>query len=101
VRSITPEAHGPGAGYWASVEPLPNGRFLLALGTSGKVIEIDGTGKIVWQCDVPNVVFAARLRNGNTLVSSFEGRVLIEYDRNSKEVSQTKLLGRPFAFKRY
>ncbi len=61
VRTITPEMHGGGASYWASVEPLPNGRFLLALGTSGKVIEIDGTGKIQWQCDVPNVVFATRL----------------------------------------
>jgi hypothetical protein len=101
VRAITPEAHGSGAGYWASVEPLPNGRFLVALGTSGKVVEIDGKGKIQWSCDCANAVFASRLRNGNTLVSNFENRILVEFDRSGKEVGRTQLSGRPFVFKRY
>lgn len=101
LRTITPEAHANGASYWASVEPLANGRFLVALGSSRKVVEIDAAGKIVWQCDAPNAVFATRLRNGNTLVSDFEDRVLIEFDRNAKEVQRIQLSGRPFAFKRY
>jgi hypothetical protein len=101
VRSITPEAHGNGAGYWASIEPLPNGRFLVALGTSGKVVEVDAKGKIQWQCDCTNAVFATRLRNGNTLVSNFEGRMLLEFDRGGKEVNRIQLAGRPFVFKRY
>jgi HEAT repeat protein len=101
VRTITPEAHAGGAGYWASVEPLPNGRLLVALGSSGKVVEIDGTGKIHWQVDSPNAVYATRLRNGNTLVSNFEGRVLLEYNRDGKEVGKIQLSGRPFVFRRY
>ncbi|HZQ36136.1 MAG TPA: hypothetical protein VFD32_09405, partial [Dehalococcoidia bacterium] len=93
--------HASGAGYWASIEALPNGRFLVALGTSNKVVEIDANGKIHWQCDCQNAVFAARLRNGNTLVSNFEAKLLIEFDRNGKEVGRTQLSGRPFVFKRY
>jgi HEAT repeat protein len=101
VRAIMPEANASGAGYWASIEPLANGRLLVALGSSNKVVEIDGNGKIVWQCDSPYVVFASRLANGNTLTSSFENRCLIEYDRNGKEVHRTTLMGRPFVFRRY
>ena len=101
VRTITPAEHAGGAGYWASVEPLPNGRLLVALGTSNKVVEIDGTGKILWQVDSPNAVFATRLRNGNTLVSNFEGRVILEYNREGKEVGKIQLSGRPFTFRRY
>jgi hypothetical protein len=101
VRTITPEMHAQGAGYWGSVELLPNGRFLVALGSSNKVVEIDGTGKIVWQVDTPNAVFAQRLRNGNTMAADFEGKALIEYNREGKEVSRTNLSGRPFTFHRY
>jgi hypothetical protein len=101
VRTITPAEHAGGAGYWASVEPLPNGRLLVALGSSGKVVEIDGTGKILWQIDSPNAVFATRLRNGNTLVSNFEGKVLLEYNREGKQVGNITLAGRPFVFRRY
>jgi hypothetical protein len=100
VRVVTP-ADGAGAGYWASVEPLPGGRFLIALGGKNKVLEIDGSGKVLWECTVPSAVFATRLRNGNTLVSSFEGRCLIEVDRSGKQVSRQELQGRPFAVRRY
>ena len=101
VRTVTPAEHAGGAGYWASVEPLPNGRLLVALGSSGKVVEIDGDGEIDRRVDSPNAVFATRLRNGNTLVSNFEGRVILEYNREGKEVGKIQLSGRPFAFRRY
>jgi hypothetical protein len=101
VRTITPAKYGQGATFWASVEPLPGGRFLLALGGAGKVVEIDGAGKIVWECDQPSAVFATRLRNGNTLISSFEHKCLVEVDRNGKEVNKQELPGRPFAVRRY
>jgi hypothetical protein len=101
VRSIMPAAHGTGAGYWASVEMLPSGRFLLALGSSGRVVEVDGKGKIEWECSIPSPVFATRLRNGNTLVASFDGRCIIEVNRAGKEVRKQTLQGRPFAVRRY
>src|SRR5262249_41835324 len=88
LKAITPAQHASGAGYWATVERLPHGNFLLALGTSGKVVEVDGTGKIVWEANVSNVVYATRLRNGNTLACDFEGRQIVELDRSGKQVSQ-------------
>lgn len=101
LRTITPAQHASGAGYWGTVQALPNGHFLLALGTSRKVVEIDAAGKAVWECDVPNAVFATRLRNGHTLACNFEDRVVVELDRAGKEVSRQALPGRPFAVRRY
>jgi outer membrane protein assembly factor BamB len=101
VRSITPAAHAQGAGYWASVEPLPGGRFLLALGGAGKVIEIDSTGKVLWECNQPSAVFASRLRNGHTLIASFQNKCLVEVDGTGKEVARQTLQGRPFVVRRY
>jgi hypothetical protein len=101
LRTITPSAHAGGAGYWASVEPLPGDRFLLALGGAGRVVEIDAAGKVVWECQQEAPVFATRLRNGHTLVASFEGRCLIEVDRAGKPVGRMALQGRPFAARRY
>jgi hypothetical protein len=101
LKTVTPAQHAGGAGYWGSVEQLPNGRMLLALGTSRKVVEIDTAGKIHWEADVPNAVFATRLRNGHTLVCNFEQRVVVELDRGGKEVTRQALSGRPFAVRRY
>jgi HEAT repeat protein len=101
IRTIRPADYSTGATFWASIEPLPGGRYLLALGGTSRVIEIDTTGKIHWECTVPSAVFATRLRNGHTLVSSFEGRYVIEVDRSGKEVSKQSLRGRPFAVRRY
>src|SRR6185437_12863947 len=101
IRSIRPADHAKGAKHWASVEPLPNGRYLLALGGANRVIEIDTAGKIHWQCSVPSAVFATRLPNGHTLAASFEGRYVIEIDRAGKEVRKQSLRGRPFAVRRY
>lgn len=101
VRDVRPSKYGPGAGYWASVETLAAGRFLLALGGAGKVLEIDSTGAIVWESSQPWAVSATRLPNGHTLVASFEARCLIELDREGKAVNRTKLPGRPFTARRY
>jgi hypothetical protein len=60
---------------------LPNGNTLIACGDDHRVIEVDGTGEIVWQLgkdDIPGVAigFAAglqRLPNGNTLITNWGG----------------------------
>jgi hypothetical protein len=101
VRSIRPSSYAHGASYWASVEPLPGDRFLLALGGAGRVVEIDTAGKVLWECALPSPVFATRLRNGHTLVSCFESRCLVEVDHRGKEVSKQSLQGRPFTIRRY
>ncbi len=66
LRTLVPENYAEGAKYRARVEALPNGRFLLALGGSNRVIEIDKTGKIRWERTVRAPMSATRLRNGNT-----------------------------------
>ena len=102
VKSVSPPADvASGAGYWASVEALPNGRYLVALGGAGKVVEIDAAGQVVWSVLQPNCVFATRLRNGNTLISNFEQRTLVEVDRGGKEVGKLTLQGRAFTVRRY
>jgi hypothetical protein len=101
VRSAKPEKYDSGAGYWASVELLSNGRLLVALGGQSRVVEMDWSGKIHWEITQPNCVFASRLPNGNTLVSCFENRLLVEVDKAMREVNKTKLEGRPFTVRRY
>jgi hypothetical protein len=105
LRTVVPEKYASGAGFWASVEPLANGRLLVALGGQSRVIEVDWNGKIHWDITQPQCVFATRLPNGNTLVSCFENRVLVEVDRGNgdenKIVTTTKLAGRPFTVRRY
>jgi DNA-binding beta-propeller fold protein YncE len=92
VQSVSVE----NSGSWASVELLPNGNFLVALYNARKVIELDRTGTVTWQCDVESPGHATRLRNGNTLVASIEGRRVAEFDRAGKEVWRQASVGRPF-----
>jgi hypothetical protein len=101
IRVIHPAEHADGAKYWASVEPLPNGRYLLALAGSHRVLEIDAAGKIHWECTVTAPTSATRLRNGHTLIACFDDRCLIEVDRAGKEVSKQTLGGRPFVVQRH
>src|SRR5262249_35278551 len=48
---------------WASVELLPNGRFLVALYNANVVKEIDSNGKEYFKGTVPQATFATRLSN--------------------------------------
>lgn len=102
IRNITPASWGSGAGYWASIEPLPGSRYLVVYGGSNRIVEVDQKGSIVWECSLPSPVFATRLRNGNTLISCFERRSVVEVDRQGKEMpGRLTLQGRPFAVRRY
>ena len=92
---------GHGAGYWCGLEHLRSDRWLVALGGAGRVAEIDSAGNIHWQASVPTPVSAHRLSNGNTLVSSFEKKAMIELDPQGREVSRKVLEGRPFLIRKY
>ena len=101
VKNFTVPAHAGGAGYWASIEPLPNGRYLIALAGADRVVEIDAAGKIHWECAVNKATGATRLANGNTLVASCDGRFAVEVNRAGKEVWKKTTKGRPFWARRY
>jgi len=90
-----------GAGYWASIEPLPNGRYLIALAGADRVVETDAAGKIHWEVSVSKATGATRLANGNTLVASSDGRFAVEVNRAGKEVWKKTTKGRPFWARRY
>jgi hypothetical protein len=85
---------------WACVEALANGRYLVALGSNGKVLEVDGAGKVFWERAVRNPNSAVRLPNGNTLVASHDDQCVYEFDRAGKEVWRHRTEGRPFRARR-
>lgn len=101
VSDVVIKEIGQGAGYWCGLEHLREDRWLVALGGSGRVAEIDSGGNILWQAAVPTPVAAHRLANGNTLVSSFEKKAVIELDRSGREIRREDLGGRPFLVKRH
>ncbi len=74
-----------GVGSNATVEPLPNGNYLLADPTRGRVLEVDRQGNLVWQHAYPQVMLAARLRDGSTIIGSRRGTVF-EVDAKGQTV---------------
>ncbi len=88
-------------GFFAGLEVLSNGRFLVALYCENRVIEMDAEGKILWQCTTQTPSSATRLPNGNTLVTSMDGKAVIEFDRAGTEVWKVKTEARPFRVRRY
>jgi HEAT repeat protein len=87
---------GRNFGGWCGMEVLPGGRFLVALFGAGKVLELDGTGRTLWECNVAGACHATRLPNGHTLVASMANQRLVEVDRNGKPVRETSTDGRPW-----
>ncbi len=69
-------------------EILPNGHVLVPMAWQNRVAEYDGSGKEVWQANVPQALCAYRLPNGHTLVGSQQPTRLVELDRQGKEVWQ-------------
>ncbi len=90
------------ANDWTSVEPLPGGRYLVAVRGANKVMELDAAGKVVWECNTSNPMSAVRLPNGNTLVACYiMGGNAIEYDRAGKPVWTLKVDTKAFCVRRY
>src|SRR5262245_5782539 len=80
VRSISIKAEGGG---WNGIQGLPGNRYLVC--GSGKVIEIDATGKVLWRLNQAGACYAQRLPNGNTLVVD-HSKGLIEVTREGKTI---------------
>jgi hypothetical protein len=68
-------------GHWCGVQALPDNHYLAADLQVGRIVEVDATGKIVWECRVEGACFAIRRPDGRTLVSQFGGKRLVAVDR--------------------
>lgn len=97
VRSVTVK----GLAAWASVEQLPNGRYLVSQYGNNRIIEVDDSGRIHWESIVQTPAWCTRLPNGNTLVACTEGHCIVELDRAGKEVWKKETQGRPFRVRRH
>ena len=75
-------------GGWSGIEGLPGKRYL-AVG-SGKVREVDATGKVLWKLDLPGACYATRLPNGHTLIVN-NSTGLVEVDRAGKTVWERRI----------
>ena len=83
IREITPS----GGKFFRLLRMSDDGNFLFTSGVT-KVRESDNSGELLKEFDVSNVspdtkkpYFAARLKNGNTLISTGYGATIIEVDK--------------------
>jgi outer membrane protein assembly factor BamB len=81
---------------------LANGNYLMALSAEAKVVEVDGTGKVVWEVATGKECYSAiRLANGNTLIGGGHNHKVFEVDQAGKEVwsvGETELPGIKFGY---
>jgi outer membrane protein assembly factor BamB len=87
--------------YWAGIEALPGGHYLIAHHGGNRVIEVDKTGKVLWTLNTPAPTWATRLPGGHTLVVNNQQKYLAEFDRAGKEVWRKTTTYRPFRARRY
>jgi outer membrane protein assembly factor BamB len=98
LQGTTLRSINVGGGGWASVEPLPNGHFLVATMNNNTVREIDPAGKNIWSFNTVAGVFrATRLPNGNILVASMNSREVSEVDRTGAVRWKHTCQGRPWS----
>jgi hypothetical protein len=88
-------------GGWGGLELLPGGRFRIAMTVANKVLELDADGKIVWEANVPFPRRTQQLPNGNLLIAGFDSSVIMEYNRDKKEISRVPAKGSVFGVIRY
>jgi hypothetical protein len=74
----------PREGSWGAVEALPGGRYLVCNYGTGRVLEVNGAGKVLWERTVPGACGVVRLPSGNTLLGCSDRAV--EIDRAGKVV---------------
>jgi outer membrane protein assembly factor BamB len=82
--------------YPVDADRLENGNTLICLKSANAVVEIDGSGRVVWELpDVANLRSAQRLPNGNTLVCHAGSDGVFEVDRERKVVWRASELRDP------
>jgi hypothetical protein len=78
-------------GFWVGIEDLAGDRFLMADSGKGRIVEVDATGKVLWEAHVAGACGVTRLPNGHTLVAT-NGQV-VELDRGGKAIWERKVPG--------
>ena len=84
--------------HMRNARKLANGNYLLCLSADSKVLEVDPSGKPVWEFPMhgSEPYSAIRLANGNTLIGGGNAHRVIEADKDAKEVwsiGETELPG--------
>ena len=87
VRSVPLPPHN----MYVGIQDLPGDHFLVANSSSGRVLEVDAHGKIVWEGKVAGACGVWRVPSGNTLVAT-NGRV-VELDRRGQKVWEVSTKG--------
>jgi hypothetical protein len=77
-------------GQFRNVRMTKAGTYLLAHMNLGRVIEYDKDWKEIWSCDAPSVWHAARLKNGNTLISGNQHGFVREINSQGQVVWEVK-----------
>lgn len=63
-----------------------HGHTLIAKGYKNEVIELDGSGKVVWKFAAKGAWSAEKMANGNVLITAYAARKIIEVNMQSKVV---------------
>lgn len=87
VRSVTL----PRDGMWVGLRELPGDRFLVSNSTSGRILEVDRSGHILWQAKVNGACGVNRTPNGHTLVAA--NNRIVELNRVGQVVWETTTPG--------
>ncbi len=73
--------------HMRNARKLDNGNYLLCLSADSKIVEVDPTGKSVWEFATKGEAYSAiRLKNGNTLIGGGFAHRVVEVDKEGKEV---------------
>jgi hypothetical protein len=81
----------PKESMWVGVQELPGDRFMVCNSSSGKVLEVDAKGKVLWEAKVQGACGVCRLPNGHTLVGT--ANRVVELDRFGRQVWERKTEG--------
>jgi hypothetical protein len=81
----------PKTSMWVGIDGFGRDRFMVANSTTGRVIEVNAEGKILWEGNVPGACGVSRLANGNTLVAT--SHRIVELDRKGAVVWEKKTTG--------
>ena len=94
---------GPKASWPTPIRarPLFRGRTLISLYSDDKIIEIDASGRQVWEQKILRPWACVGLPNGHRLVCMYKEKAVVEYDASGNEVWRTKVLpGTPTSVQR-
>jgi hypothetical protein len=81
----------PPNSMWVGLEDVPGDRFVVANSSTGRVLEIDAAGKILWEGHLTGACGVSRLPNGHVLVAGPQR--VVELDRGGKVVWEKKVSG--------